>query len=221
MNSTVPELHVERIDPNAPAPALISRAVSELDRGGVVVAPTETRYGLLARADRSIPAERLRQIKQREAAKPIAVFVGSIEMIMHYGVLNPAAQRLARLFLPGPLTLVLQAVGTWDRMVVPEGKIGIRVSSSPVIQAIMELVDYPVTATSANVAGTDDNTRIDRISASLGDQVELYLDAGPLEAAASTVVDCSAGEPVILREGAVTVDEVAAGVLGRQAINHD
>lgn len=214
MISTVPELHIERIDPNAPAPDLISRAVGELDRGGVVVAPTETRYGLLARADQKIPAERLRQIKQRDSAKPMAVFVGSIEMIMHYAVLNPAAQRLARLFLPGPLTMVLPAVGNWDPMVVAEGKIGIRISSSPVIQAIMELVDYPVTATSANVSGTDDNTRVDRISASLGNQIGLYLDAGPLEAAASTVVDCSTAEPIILREGAVTVDEIAAGVLG-------
>ncbi len=206
------EIRIEPIDPQEPSIEQINRVLELLEEGGVIVAPTETRYGLLARADKQIPAERLRRIKARSPEKPVAVFVGSVELIMHYARLNPAAQRLARFFLPGPLTLVVPAIGTWDKMIVPEEKIGIRVSSSPVIQALMERADFPLTATSANLSGADDNGRIEEIIAAFGDQVDLYLDGGPLVGATSTVVDCSDEEPLILRQGAIEADVIAAAL---------
>jgi len=123
---------VEEIDPQAPARELINEAVTVPDGGGLAVDPTETRYGLLARADRKIPADRLARAKRRASEKPISIFVGTIEMITHYAELRPTALRLARIFLPGPLTLVLPAVGSWHPVIAPVGKIGVRVSASPV-----------------------------------------------------------------------------------------
>ena len=206
------DVQVEKIDPDNPVMSLVERAISVLESGGIVVAPTETRYGLLARADRQMPTERLMAIKQRSAGKPVAVFVGTIEMIMHYAEINPTAQMLARVFLPGPLTLVAPAIGSWGKMIVPDRTIGIRISSSPVIQAIMERVDFPVTATSANLPGDDDNSDVVSIAATLGDRVDLYLDGGVLLGAPSTVVDCSQDEPVILRQGAIAADQILSAM---------
>jgi len=208
----VADVQIEKIDPNNPVMSLIERAIAALESGGVVVAPTETRYGLLARADKQMPTGRFLAIKPRSAGKPVAVFVGTVEMMMHYAEMNPIAQLLARVFLPGPLTVVVPAIGSWDRMIVPNRTIGIRVSSSPVIQAIMERVDFPVTATSANLPGDDDNSDVASIAATLGDRVDLYLDGGVLLGAPSTVVDCSQDEPVILRQGAIAADQILSAM---------
>ncbi len=200
------------IDPENPDPAVIEEAVAVLEAGGLVVAPTETRYGLLARADKGLPAERLTEVKRRSETKPISVFVGSFEMIMHYARMNPTSQRLAQLFLPGPLTLVVPAIGTWHEMIVPQDKIGIRVSSSPVIQAIMERVDFPVTATSANISGEDEAETVSEIAEAFEDGVDLYLDSGRLAGMPSTVVECIDETPKILREGAIDPNEIMAAV---------
>lgn len=208
------DVRVEKIDPQEPSQAMIEQAVGVLDAAGLVVAPTETRYGLLARADKKMPAERLAHAKRRAANKPISVFVGTVEMIVHYAELNPTAQRLARFFLPGPLTLVLRAIGKWHPMIAPVGKIGVRVSSSPVIQALMERVDYPVTATSANISGDEENETVEQIVEAFGEDVDLYLDSGSLTGMPSTVIDCSQEPPVVLREGAIDPGEIERVVRG-------
>lgn len=203
---------VRKIDPERPAADRVSEAVRIIDASGLLVAPTETRYGLLTRADNKIPAERLAHAKRRAATKPVSVFVGSIAMIEHFGRLSVTSSRLARLFLPGPLTLVVPAIGTWHPMIVPHDRIGIRVSSSPVIQAIMENVGYPVTATSANISGDEENECIDQIVDAFRDDVDLYLDGGRLTGMPSTVVDCTTDPPRILREGAVDPEEIERAI---------
>ena len=191
------------VDPGDQMSDAVSAAVDVLHAGGLLVAPTETRYGLLARADDRMPVERLVHAKRRSPAKPVSVFVAAAGRIPIYGRMSPAAKRLAEIFLPGPLTLVLPAVGKWHPVIAPEHKIGIRVSSSPLVLGIMNRVDYLVTATSANISGDEENERIDQIVESFGEDVDLYLDGGPLTGLPSTVVDCSVDPPRILREGAI------------------
>lgn len=202
------------VDQGNPSQAVIGEAVDILNAGGLLVAPTETRYGLLARADDRMPVDRLVHAKRRSAAKPVSVFVAAVDRISTCGRLNPTATRLAEWFLPGPLTLVLPAVGTWNPVIAPENKIGIRVSSSPLVAGIMSRVDFPVTATSANISGDEENERIDQIVESFGKDVDLYLDGGPLTGLPSTVVDCTVDPPRVLREGAIdpqTIERAARG----------
>ena len=205
---------IRHIDPLAPSSSLVDHAVDVLEKGGLVVAPTETQYGLLTRADQAQPVKRLYQLKERSLNQPTAVFVGRIELMMHYARLNPLATRLARLFLPGPLTLVVSAIGTFPAGVVSEGKIGLRVSSSHVIQGIMQRVDFPVSATSANISGETTAARIDDIALLFGDAIGLYLDAGALEQQVSTVVDCSDERLIVLREGTVSLADLEAALKG-------
>jgi L-threonylcarbamoyladenylate synthase len=200
------------VDVDTPDLETINRAVDILKAGALVVAPTETRYGLLARADKTEVVEKVYRLKKRALSQPIAIFVGSLEMVTHYAELNPPAQFLARLFLPGPLTLVLRGLPEWDSPVARDGKVGIRISPAPVIHEIMERAGFPLTATSANISGVAELSSIDEISRALGAAVDLYLDGGVLDGAPSTVVDCSGDPPTILRKGAVDEKEIMAAL---------
>lgn len=209
--------NIVAVDVDTPDLETINRAVDILKAGGLVVAPTETRYGLLGRADKAEVVEKVYQLKKRALSQPIAIFVGSLEMVTHYAELNPPAQFLARLFLPGPLTLVLKGLPEWDSPVAHNGKVGIRISTAPVIQEIMERAGFPLTATSANLSGATELSSIDDISHALGAAVDLYLDSGVLDGAPSTVVDCSGDFPTILREGAIDKKEIMAALRTQKA----
>ena len=200
-NQRIISVNFDSPDPNA-----INQAIDILNGGGLVVAPTETLYGLLGRADKAEVVEKVYRVKGRPLSQATAVFLRNLDTVASYGELNPAAKCLAELFLPGPLTLIMKALAGQDTPVTCEGKIGIRISKSPVIMAIVEKVTYPLTATSANVSGSVEPYTVDDISLALGAGVDLYLDSGELIGAPSTVVDCTDDSPRILRKGAI--DEI-------------
>lgn len=202
------------IDPIEPDPTIIDRAAALLVDDGIIVAPTETRYGLLTRADRPQNLQRLYRLKERDLKAPMAVFVKDKTMLAEQAQLSEAANRLARRFLPGPLTLVVNANGPDNPPVVNGGKMGVRVSSSPLIKALADRVNYPITATSANKSGRPDPTGIEDAIADFGDQVDLYLDSGELDGPLSTVVDCTRQPVLILREGALSREEIEETVRG-------
>jgi len=208
-----------KIDPCKPEKDVIARAAAIIQKGGLVVAPTETRYGLLARVDREEALNKLSRVKNRPVSVPVAVFVRSIEDIPRYGRLTALARALASAFLPGPLTLVLEAVPGWASPLVVEGKIGIRYSSSPVIQALVDAADLSLTATSANKYEQPEHETVAEIAVSLGEEVDLYLDAGVLDKLTSTVVDCTGGEPRLIREGYILKEKIEE-VLNKQ-VGHE
>jgi L-threonylcarbamoyladenylate synthase len=151
---------------------------------------------------------RLQQVKGRAADQPVSVFLESAAEISRYGKLTEIARRLAQAFLPGPLTLVLEAVVDWHAPLVVNGKIGLRVSPSPVILQLVRLVGAPLTATSANLSGRPGSDTIDAIYEQLGEAVALYLDGGRLTGTVSTVVACDSRGLAVLREGAITTVEL-------------
>jgi tRNA threonylcarbamoyl adenosine modification protein (Sua5/YciO/YrdC/YwlC family) len=184
------------------------RVVQVLESGGLVVAPTETRYGLLTRADSDTAVTRLFEVKGRTRQTPTAMFVRGIDEMSRYGLVTLSARRLARRFLPGPLTLVVQAVIVWGPPRVVENKIGFRWSSSPLIAALLEKMPGPLTATSANRSGQPDLESVEEIAAVFGDEIDLYIDGGTLAGPTSTVVECIGESVRVLREGAIPATEI-------------
>ncbi|UCE23300.1 MAG: threonylcarbamoyl-AMP synthase [Candidatus Zixiibacteriota bacterium] len=201
---------IDTIEYSAPDQSTVDQAAAILDRGGLIVAPTETRYGLLARADDREAVSRLYGIKGRPMTMPTAIFVKDVNGISRYGRLNAAARRLAEKFLPGPLTLVLEATASLGEPLVVDRKIGIRLSSAPFIQSLVETVKFPVTATSANISGDQELETIEEIARAFGGKIDLYVDVGVLDNPVSTVVDASEDNPVILRSGAIAESEILA-----------
>jgi len=195
-------------DPIHPDRAVLDKAAESLGRGEVVVAPTETRYGLLVRADDQKYLEILYALKGREGTKATALLVRDLDDAGALGEMTPEALALAEHFLPGPLTLVLRARRSWQPPRVVDGKIGVRWSSSPVIRGLMAKTSAPLTATSANISGRADPESVEEIVSMFGDRISVYIDAGPLTGRTSTVVDCSTRKARILREGAVPRAEI-------------
>lgn len=192
------------VDTQRPAPEIIERTRATLQAGHLVVVPTETRYGLMVRADDQAVLEKLYRVKGRPLTTPTAIFVRRPDDISEHGRVNPKATRLAEAFLPGPLTLVMKAVTDWAPPRTVDGKVGLRCSPLPLLDAILASVSFPTTATSANRSGHTEPTRIEEIEKEFADEVSLYLDAGVLDGVASTVVDCSGEEVTVLREGAIS-----------------
>lgn len=195
-------------------------AVEVLRRGGIVVMPTDTVYGVGVSLDADEGLARLFAAKDRPLDKAIVLLVADVEQAGSIGVLSPVAQALAEKFWPGGLTLVLaqQPNSTLPAALTASQKtIGVRVPDHDCPRALArELGPLPVT--SANISGQPAVTTANDAMAQLGERVDLILDGGGARGGtASTVVDCSAGEPQILREGAIDLMAVAEAVRNSQA----
>ena len=203
---------VVEIDYQHPDPAVVAQALRVLEDGGLVVAPTETRYGLLANARSDDTLKQLFALKQRPLSMPTAVFVANLEQAGEYAEITDLARRLSQVFLPGPLTVVLKTNRAVEAPLSADGKMGFRISSAPVIGALLECAGFPLTATSANRSGSAEPVTVREIVDLFGDKVALYLDAGRLDQPASTVADCSTEIPEILRAGAIAPEALFRAV---------
>ena len=208
MNTEIMKNNIILIDSQNPDSNIIMKTSEILNSEELVVAPTETRYGLLGRANSTYSIEKLYKVKRRPQTMPTALFVNSIDEISNHAIMTPNAVKLANKFLPGPLTLVMKANCELPPPIIVDNKIGIRYSSSPFIGMLLNEIDFPVTATSANLFQAGESSKISEIVSTFGDEISLYVDAGELIGLVSTVVDVSTDYPVILREGAITEKEI-------------
>jgi len=186
----------------------IAQAIAVLKQGGVVVFPTETAYGLAADATNSEAVERVRTVKSRSQEKSFPLIAASREMVERYAGIPRALERLAREHWPGPLTLVLQAMGEGLAPgVVRDGTVAMRVSSHPVARALSEGLGAPIVATSANRAGEDACYSVACVRQQLGEAPNFYLDAGDLtpQPASTIVAVDDYGHPEVLRQGAIKI----------------
>jgi L-threonylcarbamoyladenylate synthase len=196
---------VVHIDPAQPSPPLIAKAAKVITRGGVIIYPTETLYGLGANPLDTEAMKRLYEIKGREGAKPIPFLIKDQEMLATLAEeIPPIGRRLIERYWPGPLTLIFRAR---ERLPAPlrgeAGTIGLRISSHPIARGIVGAVDCPLTATSANPAGEGDLTDCQSIVQTFGDQVDLIVDGGRVGGVGSTVVDLTMNPPKVVREGMI------------------
>lgn len=202
-----------KIDQHHPEEALIHAATQILIEGGIVVAPTETRYGLVGRIDIDDVVAKLYRLKRRVTDMPSAVFVRSHKEISRFGYENDVSRKLSEDFLPGPLTLVLRNKSGYQSPIVVSNKIGIRYSSSSVITMLLENLEFNVTATSANISTGRETETIEEIAELFNTEVDLYLDSGRLNAVPSTVVDCSGAKYRILRTGSISEEKIIRSIM--------
>ena len=186
-------------------------ARSHLDLGGLLAYPTETVYGL---GSRPVEADlrRLAELKGREPGKPFLLLVSGRAMAEDFGLqFTKAASDLADAFWPGPLTLVLARRG--DRLPrVLEGNnggIAVRWTSHVGMAALIAVLQYPMPSTSANRPGLPAATGALTIAEMFPSPDLLILDGGLLGSVQpSTLVDCTRAEPSLVREGALSRDDL-------------
>jgi release factor glutamine methyltransferase len=204
---------VIHIDPEAPSAEAINLAAKVLRDGGIVVFPTETVYGIGAAATSCIGPQEIIDIKMRPASKPLPWLVETEDALDTYGVDVPEyAHRLAANFWPGALSIVVTAsdkVGKDFRDA--RGTVALRCPDHEVVQELLRASGGPIIATSANTSGKHAPGSFEELEARIIHAADLTLDGGATEhKLASTVVDCTGVEPVILRDGAIPAKDIAA-----------
>ncbi len=192
-------------------------ALAVLRRGGLVAMPTDTVYGLGVALDAPDGLARLFAAKDRPLDKAVVLLVSDAEQAAEIGVMTPAARALADRFWPGGLTLVLaQAPAGRLPEVLTGGKrtIGVRLPAHDCPRRLARALG-PLPVTSANLSGHPDALDAGAVLAQLGDRIDLVLDGGTAGGGVpSTVVDCSAAEPRVLREGAVEMESLFDALAG-------
>lgn len=204
-------------DPDQRGTGLTS-AISAVKGGGLVVLPTDTVYGIGADAFNGAAVAALLAAKNRGRDMPVGVLVGSWHTIdgLVYSV-PPAARELIQAFWPGALSLVVRHAPSlhWD-LGDADGTVMLRMPLHPVAIELLREVG-PMAVSSANISGSPAAVTAAEAQAQLGARVEVYLDGGPSpQGAASTIVDVSGPQPRVLREGPVSVADIAR-VLGVHA----
>jgi L-threonylcarbamoyladenylate synthase len=194
--------------------ASLQQCVRALLEGKAIIYPTETVYGLGVDAMNKSAVDRLFKIKGREKNKQVSIAVSNIEQAKKLAVFNRFSNALADRFLPGPLTLVLKA-----KIMIPfittNGKIGIRVPSNRFAQSLLQRFSKPITATSANLSGLKSAVDVAEMDRRLLDNVELVVEDPEIKyKKESTVIDLSNSKPRIIREGAITKEQIEI-VVGR------
>ncbi len=198
------------IDPSEPQSWLIGRAVDTLRKGGLVVLPTDTVYGLTCLVSQQDAIHRIYDIKRMDAKKPLSILVKDMETIGRYarGVSTPA-YRLMKRVLPGPYTFIFSASGEVPKIMLRKRRtIGIRMPDHEVSRAILSELEEPLLSTSIRNPDDDFVNDPGQIEELFGARIDMVLDGGILLPTPSTVVDLSGDEPVLVRSGKGDVDSL-------------
>ena len=208
----------------------IEIAAATLCRGGLVIFPTETVYGLGADGTSASAANAIYAAKGRPSDNPLIIHVAKPEDAEPYAVTNENYYRLAKKFMPGPLTVILPKKST-----IPNETSGgldtvaVRCPAHPIANALIAASGIPIAAPSANLSGKPSPTNADDVISDMDGRVDIIIDSGECDIGLeSTIVKLEGNKGILLRPGAVTVDalscvldtvEIAPAVIGKLADN--
>jgi L-threonylcarbamoyladenylate synthase len=190
-------------------PEYLSRSLDVLNKGGLVAFPTDTVYGLGAMAFNPEAIDQLYIAKGRDIGKAIAILVGDTGALDQVSSgMNEISRRLAQRFWPGPLTLVVPIHQGLPTNLSPLPTIGLRMPDHPIAIALLRL-SGPLAVTSANLSGKPSTTTAQEVLDQLAGHIPLILDGGRTSGGVpSTVVDCTGMQPIILRIGPISQDNI-------------
>lgn len=189
----------------------IAKAKKLLEAGELVALPTETVYGLAGNALNIDAVAKIFETKNRPSFDPLIVHTGSIEQISHYTEpISGELRRLAERFWPGPLTLLVK-----KKAVIPDlvtsglGTVAVRIPKHPLAMELLNSLDFPLAAPSANPFGYISPTQAIHVQDQLGDKIPYILDGGSCQVGLeSTIVGIEGEQPIIYRLGGIGVSAI-------------
>ena len=193
----------------------INSAANVVSKGGIIVYPTDTLYGLGADIFNEESILRIYDIKGRPNAMALPVLVNSWEMV---GLIsddsNLTGEKLARKFWPGQLTLVIRAKENLSKILTGgKGTIAVRQPNHWIAQEIIAQVGKPIVGTSANLSGSPDLVEPAALVSQLGNSVDHIITCGPKPfGIGSTVVDITGSEPKLLRETSISIEDIKSAL---------
>jgi L-threonylcarbamoyladenylate synthase len=187
----------------------IPHALDVLRNGGIIAFPTDTVYGLAAPIDNKESIDRLYVAKGRNNTKAIAVLLGDPDQLDQVAIgLSDEAHKIAKHFWPGPLTLVVPRHPALPEILAPLPTIGVRIPDHPVALALLRAAG-PLAVTSANISGQENTMTAKQVLKQLKGRIHMVIDGGRTPGGVpSTVIDCTTPEPVLLREGPISLKQI-------------
>lgn len=189
----------------------IDYAARVIRQGGLVAVPTETVYGLSANGFDSTAVMHIYEVKNRPETKPISLLVRNMSDVEKVCADIPkSAYKLADAFWPGPLTMILKRNASVPDIVTAGGNtVGVRAPRHPLTLALIEKCGVPLATPSANISGLESATNADEVLSYFYGKIECVIDGGESEfGVASTIVDLTGDNPIILRHGGLSADEI-------------
>jgi L-threonylcarbamoyladenylate synthase len=189
----------------------VEQGIYILKQGGIVAFPTDTVYGLGAGISIGHAVEQVYQIKERPFSMALPLLLADKSQLAEVAEPVPAiAWRLADKFLPGALTIVLPKSQLVPDIVTGSGKtVAVRIPAHPIPVALARGLGTPIVGTSANLSGKPSPLTADEVYAQLGNKIDLIIDGGRCPGGKeSTIVDLTGETPMVLREGAISREEL-------------
>ena len=185
-----------------------ARAAEIIRAGGLVVFPTETVYGLGGNATDASSSKRIYAAKGRPSDNPLIIHVDKPESAEPYAVTSDAYYKLAKKFMPGPLTVILPRKNTIPLETTGGlDTVAVRCPSDPTARALIEAAGVPIAAPSANLSGKPSPTNAEDVITDMSGRVDMIIDGGDSEIGLeSTIVKLDGDRGILLRPGAITVD---------------
>jgi L-threonylcarbamoyladenylate synthase len=178
--------------------------IKHLKKGGIIITPTDTVYGIMADAANDKAVKKVYEAKKRSFDKPLIVLVNSVEMLNDYVLeIDDITKRIIDKYWPGPLTILFKKNNRLSKYVSNNDYIGIRYPNNEIIINILNEFNKPVVSTSANISNNEVVTEVSMIPGELLEKVDFVLDGGNLSNESSTIIKVEDGKIEILREGSL------------------
>ncbi len=192
---------------------IVRSLIPILQNGGVILLPTDTIYGFSARFDREDARLRILEIKGPGRPPAMVSLVSGLEMAFRYAEPpHGPGQDLLRAHWPGPLTAVLRArPHVPPELCGPGDTLAFRWPASPFLQSLLGAVGVPLLSTSANRTGEPTASRFDELESAFAAELDGLVDGGELPGFASTIVDLTGPDPLVLRSGAIPLGPESDG----------
>lgn len=180
-------------------------------KGGLVIFPTETVYGIGTNGLDEEAIKKLYSVKCRDLNKPISLLISSIDMVNQIACdISDIEYKLMNAFFPGPFTIILKKKSIIsDILTAGKDTIGVRMPDCEITQKLIYYAGCPIAAPSANISGKPSGTNINDFIADFSNKVDYIIDNGEAKIGlASTIVQVINGIPHILREGSITKEQI-------------
>jgi L-threonylcarbamoyladenylate synthase len=211
MRSTNLSAEMLKVSPETPEPAAMRYAAAFIRRGELVAVPTDTFYGIAADPFNLAAVDNIYRVKGRPETRALPILVNSMAQAVSLARDVPYIfHQLAQKFWPGPLTLLVDASNHIPLKVTAHtGQVALRWPKSPIICALISLVNGPTTGTSGNISGHPACSTAVELLEQMGDRLPLILDAGRTNGTlASTIVKLEDDEWTVMREGVITKEQI-------------
>lgn len=182
---------------------IVNYAAQAIKAGKVIIAPTDTVYGLIADVSSKKAVARLYKIKQRNPSRYLPIFVKNIAMAKKFASINKKNQKLVEEKWPGKFTFIFQKKPA-KIFGVDKKTIALRIPHYPFINSLLETLNIPLSGTSANISGQKSSTKIDEVLAQFYNadfKPDLVINAGDLtDSPSSQIIDLTQKEPLVIRQ---------------------